>query len=93
MKKQIEKIGQVVVRSANVAGRGLSGVQHHAQDLGQVITHTVSKGALDVLAKAGSAAGSAVSTAASTALQAKDLAVQSVTDVITHEKPKRLLNK
>jgi hypothetical protein len=92
MKKQIEKIGQVVVRSANVAGRGLSGVQHHAQDLGQVITHTVSKG-IAMLAKAGSAAGSAVSTAASTALQAKDLAVQSVTDVITHEKPKRLLNK
>ena len=93
MKKQIEKIGQVVVRSANVAGRGLSGVQHHAQDLGQVITHTVSKGAQDVLEKAGSAAGSVVSTAASTALQAKDLAVQSVTDVITHEKTKAIVEQ
>ncbi len=74
MKKHLVKLGQAAAQSAGEAGRRLVNVPQKAQEMTQSLAQTVSQ---EVLEKAGSA-GARV-------LQAKDLAQQSLRDVVQHE--------
>lgn len=97
MKNHIEKLAQLAAQSANSAGRGLSNVQHMAQDLAQAASQIVNKDTFSTDAFTKEAlskkAFNTANAATASAYAAGKSLQQSLTHVVEHETTQALIEQ